>query len=601
MLSPGLRIVAVLLALAIGLAACGGDDGGGSNTLNFFIFNEPGGGPQKVAEQCSKDSGGKYEIEFTLPAEPRPTSSASSSSAASAPRTTRSTSSAWTSSGPASSPTPAGSSRCPRTSQAAVTENVFESVLEHREVRGQALQRPDLVEHAAALVPQGQGRRRAARDVGRDDRARRVEQKTKIQVQANRYEGLVVWANAMILSAGGKILERPDGGRARGGADQARARAHGQARRTRRPPPPAIDTSERGLRAPRLRVRRLDLHGQLPLRLRRRRRRTRRRSSRRWAPRCTRASTPTRRASRRSAASTSASRRSRRRRTSRSRRSSCMIKPENQITIAELGGLPPVREDLYDDPRSRRSIPASPSRSASRSQHAGPRPSESPAYQDLSLGIQRGVHPVTEIDPRPAGDLRQPARTTSSRRSSGRACCEHRRTAAGRRRRRRSRKKAGVTERARAERKLAWMLCAPAVIMMLLVTAYPIIYAVVLSLQKVDLRFPDEGGFVGLDNYVTVLTSGLWWTVVCNTRLHHGRLGGDRARARHDPRAGHAPRDLRPRRGPHVGAHPVRDHHRRRGVRVVLRVRPRHRLRQQPAVRPRRQGVVRRARQRVRR
>ena len=49
---------------------------------------------------------------------------------------------------------------------------------------------------------------------------------------------------------------------------------------------------------------------------------------------------------------------------------------------------------------------------------------------------------------------------------------------------------------------------------MLLVTAYPIVYAIVLSLREVDLRFPDEGGFAGLDNYVTVLTSGLWWETV---------------------------------------------------------------------------------------
>jgi multiple sugar transport system permease protein len=55
------------------------------------------------------------------------------------------------------------------------------------------------------------------------------------------------------------------------------------------------------------------------------------------------------------------------------------------------------------------------------------------------------------------------------------------------------------------------------VIFMLLVTAYPIGYAFVLSLQDVDLRFPDEGGFVGLGNYVTVLTAGLWWETVFNT------------------------------------------------------------------------------------
>jgi multiple sugar transport system permease protein len=77
--------------------------------------------------------------------------------------------------------------------------------------------------------------------------------------------------------------------------------------------------------------------------------------------------------------------------------------------------------------------------------------------------------------------------------------------------------KKGITERAKAERKLGWMLCAPAVFAMLLVTAYPIIYAFVLSLQRVDLRFPDEGGWVGLNNYIDVLTSSLWWQDVFNT------------------------------------------------------------------------------------
>ena len=74
-----------------------------------------------------------------------------------------------------------------------------------------------------------------------------------------------------------------------------------------------------------------------------------------------------------------------------------------------------------------------------------------------------------------------------------------------------------LTERARAERKLGWSLSAPAVIFMILVTAYPIGYAVWLSLREVDLRFPGEGGFAGLDNYVTVLSSPLWWQTVFNT------------------------------------------------------------------------------------
>ncbi len=74
-----------------------------------------------------------------------------------------------------------------------------------------------------------------------------------------------------------------------------------------------------------------------------------------------------------------------------------------------------------------------------------------------------------------------------------------------------------MTDRAKAERKLAWLLCAPAVIAMLLVTGYPIVYAFYLSLQKFDLRFPDDKEFVGLANYGDVLSSTTWWSDVATT------------------------------------------------------------------------------------
>src|SRR5688572_9559993 len=63
----------------------------------------------------------------------------------------------------------------------------------------------------------------------------------------------------------------------------------------------------------------------------------------------------------------------------------------------------------------------------------------------------------------------------------------------------------------RAERKLGMLLCAPAVILMLAVTAYPILYAVWLSLNRADLRTPDQNKFIWFDNYVTVLSSPIWW------------------------------------------------------------------------------------------
>jgi multiple sugar transport system permease protein len=68
------------------------------------------------------------------------------------------------------------------------------------------------------------------------------------------------------------------------------------------------------------------------------------------------------------------------------------------------------------------------------------------------------------------------------------------------------------TERARAERRLAWMLCAPAVAIMALVAIYPIVYAIWLSFQRYDLRFPQDKTWVGFDNYTTILSStALWW------------------------------------------------------------------------------------------
>jgi multiple sugar transport system permease protein len=68
-----------------------------------------------------------------------------------------------------------------------------------------------------------------------------------------------------------------------------------------------------------------------------------------------------------------------------------------------------------------------------------------------------------------------------------------------------------LSEGAKAERRLGWLLCAPAVIVMIAVTAYPIFYAVYLSLQRYDLRFPNLAHFIGLSNYGAVLSSPYWW------------------------------------------------------------------------------------------
>ncbi|HEY3977539.1 MAG TPA: sugar ABC transporter permease [Streptosporangiaceae bacterium] len=72
-------------------------------------------------------------------------------------------------------------------------------------------------------------------------------------------------------------------------------------------------------------------------------------------------------------------------------------------------------------------------------------------------------------------------------------------------------KKAPLSEGAQAERRLGWLLCAPAVIVMIGVTAYPVVYAIILSLQRYNLELPQAVKFIGFSNYAAVLSSPYWW------------------------------------------------------------------------------------------
>ena len=69
----------------------------------------------------------------------------------------------------------------------------------------------------------------------------------------------------------------------------------------------------------------------------------------------------------------------------------------------------------------------------------------------------------------------------------------------------------------RSEQRLAFLLVAPAAILMLVVTGYPIGYAVWLSLQRNNLAAPNDTAFIGLGNYQTILTDRYWWTALAVT------------------------------------------------------------------------------------
>jgi multiple sugar transport system permease protein len=76
---------------------------------------------------------------------------------------------------------------------------------------------------------------------------------------------------------------------------------------------------------------------------------------------------------------------------------------------------------------------------------------------------------------------------------------------------------AGASDRTRDENRLGWYLAGPALIVMLLVTAYPMFRAIYLSLFNYRLTDPDGRTFNGLTNYATVLSDPKWWNAVATT------------------------------------------------------------------------------------
>jgi trehalose/maltose transport system substrate-binding protein len=75
----------------------------------------------------------------------------------------------------------------------------------------------------------------------------------------------------------------------------------------------------------------------------------------------------------------------------------CLAQSKNQVVAAQKGGLPPTLTALYKDAAVRKSYPFADLLSESIAA-AAPRPI-SPAYSDISQAIQKSFHPENQIDP----------------------------------------------------------------------------------------------------------------------------------------------------------------------------------------------------------
>jgi len=204
----GLAAIACLAVVATG---CGDSGGGGPVTLNWFVATQPGGTIQKVAKQCSDASKGRYRIDVQL----LPTD-ASQQREQLVRRLAAKDSTVdligmdviWT----AEFANAEWIAPFPDSTANEVTKDVFPSVVKtasfERNVYGAPFNsntqllwyRKDLVKKAPKTWDQMISEAEKLASQGKPH---------YIQVQANKYEGFTVWANALIDSAGGSILAAP--------------------------------------------------------------------------------------------------------------------------------------------------------------------------------------------------------------------------------------------------------------------------------------------------------------------------------------------------------------------------------------------------------
>jgi multiple sugar transport system substrate-binding protein len=391
--------IAAVVSACVVAGGCGDADdaAGGTATLRWFIFNEPSGAPQAVAKRCSQQSGGRYRIEFKyLP------SSADQQREQLVRRLAADDDTidligmdiVWT----GEFANAGWLEPVPESRVAQLTDDVFESVLDTAEFDGRLYNVP--IWSNTQLLWYRSDRVHEAPQTWSEmlRQAARIGAKGGIEVQASRYEGLVVWANAMIESAGTSILSGP--GEIELDQDATELALATMGRVARSPAAAAgIDTSTEDSARLAFESGRSSFMVNYP-----------------FVHPSAQANAP------RVFENMAAAKYPKVRRDLESKPPlgginigvsafsdhkqlafdaiECLVRPENQLEIARRAGLPPVREDLYDRPEIDEIYPGFADIIHESIQDAAPRPSESPAYQDVSLAIQGALHPVSEIDPR---------------------------------------------------------------------------------------------------------------------------------------------------------------------------------------------------------
>jgi multiple sugar transport system substrate-binding protein len=388
------------LLATLGVGCGGGDDeGGAGTTLRWFVAIQPGGTIQEVAKRCTEESNGRYNVELELLptlADQQREQLVRRLGAEDSTIDIIGMDVIWT----AEFANAGWLREWPEPQASQVTENVFDSVLETAMFEGTLYGAPfnsntELLWYRTDEVQRP--------PTTWDEMISEAEQLgSTIQVQANRYEGFTVWVNYMIESAGGQILSGPEEVDLPEGPTEEALSVIGRFANSSAAPED-IDTSTEDS------ARRSFEAGASAFML-----------NYTFALGSATANAPD------VAENMGAAQLPTVVEGTESRpplggfnlgvsaysenpelafeAAACLSNAESQLTATELDGLPPSREDLYTDKVVRDAFPGFSDDIRRSIADAAPRPL-TPAYTDLSLAIQRALHPPAKIDPDDPGPV----------------------------------------------------------------------------------------------------------------------------------------------------------------------------------------------------
>jgi multiple sugar transport system substrate-binding protein len=389
------RLAALALASSLVLGACGvgGDEGGsGARAINWYAFNEPGGSYQMAVDNCNEQANGRYTINYVkLPniADQQRELLVRRLAAEDDDIDLASLDVIWT-------------------AEFAQAEWILPWEGEHRSVAEEGKLEGPLEtvrwEDQIWAIPHTSNTqllwyRKDRVDPPPDDFTwdemidQAVENGTDVEVQAAQYEGLVVWINALIAGAGGQIVNEQGEVAVN---DTARRAAEIERKLATSPAaPPGMSTNREDQARQGFEAGRSDYQVNYTFIYPSAEAIEGFQENIGWAryPR-TDKDKPSRPPLGGFNIAVSAY--------SDSpdlafEAAECLAGPENQALSAELGGLPPTTESVYDNPKVQEAFPFADVLRES-IDNAGPRP-VTPAYSDISLAIQKTFHPPDGVNP----------------------------------------------------------------------------------------------------------------------------------------------------------------------------------------------------------